>query len=96
MPETRNASPLRIGWSGRDVTPERPVALRGQFHVRVSGRVNDPLTVTALGGYLPTTRALGGKSYSAVPASLRVGPEGGQELVNQTLAAMAELWDDEG
>ena len=29
------------------------------------------------GGYLPTHRALAGKSYGAVPASIVVGPEGG-------------------
>jgi len=40
--------PLRIGWASRDVTPDRPVLLRGQFHVRVSNEVRDPLTVTAL------------------------------------------------
>ena len=47
------------------------------------------------GGYLPTAKAVAAKSYSAVPASLRVGPEGGQELVNLTLAALGELWRDE-
>ena len=37
-----------IGWASEDITPERPVMLRGQFHVRISECVNDPLTVTAL------------------------------------------------
>jgi len=39
---------LRIGWASRDVTPERPILLRGQFHARVSEGVKDPLTATAL------------------------------------------------
>jgi hypothetical protein len=39
---------MRIGWSSADVTPDRPISLRGQFHVRLSERVNDPLTATAL------------------------------------------------
>ncbi len=39
---------LSIGWASRDVTPDRPVMLRGQFHMRVSTHVHDPLTVTAL------------------------------------------------
>jgi len=39
---------LLIGWASRDVTPERPVILHGQFHARVSEGVLDPLTVTAL------------------------------------------------
>jgi hypothetical protein len=37
-----------VGWSSRDITPDRPVSLMGQFYVRVSQAVNDPLTVTAL------------------------------------------------
>ena len=39
---------LRIGWASRDVTPDRPVILRGQFHVRISESVHDPIAVTAL------------------------------------------------
>ncbi len=37
-----------IGWGSRDVTPKGKVSLRGQFHVRISEGVNDPLTTTAL------------------------------------------------
>ena len=33
-----------------------------------------------------------GKSYGAIPASTPVGPEGGRELVERTLAIIAELW----
>jgi hypothetical protein len=43
-----NDGPVKIGWSSQDVTPDKPVNLMGQFHVRVSERVNDPVTVTAL------------------------------------------------
>jgi len=39
---------MRIGWSMADITPDQPVVLRGQFHSRISQRVNDPLTATAL------------------------------------------------
>ena len=39
---------MQVGWASADVTPPRPVLLRGQFYVRVSERVNDPLTATAL------------------------------------------------
>ena len=39
---------VRIGWAGRDITPDRPVLVRGLFNLRVSTRVNDPLTLTAL------------------------------------------------
>ena len=41
-------SRLRIGWASVDVTPGRPVILRGQFHARISKGVRDPITVTAL------------------------------------------------
>ena len=39
---------ILIGWSSRDITPERKVSLRGQFHIRISEKVNDRLTATAL------------------------------------------------
>jgi hypothetical protein len=39
---------MLIGWSSVDVTPTRPVVLRGQFHARISQGVNDPLTATVL------------------------------------------------
>jgi hypothetical protein len=45
------------------------------------------------GTYLPTTRAIAGRSYGAIPASTPVGPEGGAELVTWTVAAIAALWD---
>jgi hypothetical protein len=39
---------LHVGWARVDITPERPVALIGQLHKRISERVRDPLTATAL------------------------------------------------
>jgi hypothetical protein len=44
------------------------------------------------GGYLPTQRAVQARSYGAEVASNRVGPEGGQVLVNRTLALLDEMW----
>ena len=52
---------LKIGWATKDMTPERPVLLDGQFQARISTHVNDPLTVTALaieGGNGPTDQAI--------------------------------------
>jgi hypothetical protein len=43
-----NTDHLSIGWASRDVTPDRPVNLCGQFHMRISKGVKDPVTVTAL------------------------------------------------
>jgi hypothetical protein len=37
-----------IGWASVDITPDKPVLLDGQFHARVSERVHDPITITAL------------------------------------------------
>ncbi|HUT36289.1 MAG TPA: hypothetical protein VNE39_22565 [Planctomycetota bacterium] len=42
------AGRLSIGWAAADITPPEPVALCGQFQIRVSRRVNDPLSATAL------------------------------------------------
>jgi len=44
------------------------------------------------GGYLPTPKAIQGGSYSALPTSNKVGPEGGQELVNETMKAINTFW----
>lgn len=39
---------LLAGWSSISITPDRPVALRGQFYTRISKSVHDPVTATAL------------------------------------------------
>ncbi len=44
------------------------------------------------GSYLPTERAVRGGGYSAVIQSSRVGPNGGQALVEHSVAAIKELW----
>ncbi len=50
------------------------------------------IQLTGSGGYLPTPRAVAGGSYSAIIQSSRVGPEGGQVLVDETVKAFNELW----
>jgi hypothetical protein len=40
--------PLYVGWARVDITPDKPVALIGQLHKRISQKVRDPLTATAL------------------------------------------------
>jgi hypothetical protein len=49
--------------------------------------------LTGSAGYLPTERALCGGGYSAVIQSYRVGPNGGQVLVDRTVDAMKKLWE---
>ncbi len=39
---------LKIGWSTKDVSTEKPVCIPGQFHMRVSKGTLDSLTLTAL------------------------------------------------
>ena len=45
------------------------------------------------GTYLPTARAVRGGGYSAIVQSSRVGPEGGQALVDQTVSLLDSIWD---
>ena len=44
------------------------------------------------GAYLPTPKAIDGGSYSALPHTNQVGPEGGQVLVEETVQAIRGLW----
>ena len=76
-----------------------PFELYTDYGVQIQGR--SPAGQTMLiqlaspvdkGFYLPTPRALAGKGYSAIPQSCLVGPEGGQMLVERTLAAIGELF----
>ncbi len=39
---------ILIGWAMRDVSTEQPVGIRGQFYLRLSEGIMDPVTVTAL------------------------------------------------
>ncbi|HRZ37588.1 MAG TPA: hypothetical protein P5534_14660 [Candidatus Paceibacterota bacterium] len=45
------------------------------------------------GGYLPSSRAVAGGGYGAVVQSGRVGPEGGQVLVDRTVELIHGFWD---
>jgi hypothetical protein len=50
------------------------------------------LQMSGFGSYLPTERAQAAGSYSAIPQSNIIGPEGGQMLVDKTVAIIDELW----
>ena len=39
---------LHVGWASRDITPDRPVAIAGQFHKRISTGVKTRISLTAL------------------------------------------------
>ena len=50
------------------------------------------IQLTGSAGYLPSQRAVQGGGYSAVIQSSRIGPEGGQVLVDRTVEALNALW----
>ena len=54
---------LYAGWASIDITPDKPVALVGQLHKRISQKVRDPLTATALA---LETKAADGKREQAL------------------------------
>jgi hypothetical protein len=47
------------------------------------------------GWYLPTARAVAAGGYGADPKTNRVGPEGGEELVDRTVDIIKTLWKGE-
>jgi hypothetical protein len=48
-----------------------------------------------IAGYLPTQKAVDAGGYGAWIFNGRIGPEGGDLLVDHTVAALQELWNDE-
>jgi len=85
---------LRIG----DIAiATNPFELFQDYGVQIKGRSKALQTLVieltgGSGGYLPTARAVAGGGYSAVVQSNKVGPEGGQELVNRTVELINGLW----
>lgn len=64
----------------------------------VAMQARSPATQTVViqlaggGSYLPTERAVRGGGYGAIPQSNRVGPPGGQVLVDRTVELIQSLW----
>ena len=46
--QTLRSGRLLFGWATLSITPEKPVAIAGQYYTRISDQVNDPLFATAL------------------------------------------------
>lgn len=84
---------LRIGDA---VLATNPFELYMDFGLQIKARSPAAQTLVvqlacAPGLYLPTERAVRGGHYGAHPVVAPVGPEGGRELVEATLAAIGEV-----
>ena len=85
---------LRIG----DVAlATSPFELYSDFGMRIKARSPAVQTVIVQlaagdGWYLPSERAVRGGGYGAIPAVAKVGPEGGKQLVEETLQIIQELF----
>jgi len=81
---------------GEVVLATNPFECFLDYGVQIKAR--SPATQTFLvqlagpGSYLPTARSVGGSGYGAAPSSSLVGPEGGGQLVEWTVAAIREAF----
>ena len=87
---------LRIGDL---VLTTNPFELFLDYALRIKARspARQTLVVQLAGRnmYLPTARAVEAGSYGALPVVTPVGPEGGAELVEETLALIADIYADQ-
>ena len=67
--EAAEEAPIYIGWSCKDMTPDKPVSLNGQYYKRISQYVQSPLKVTALA---LETKVEKGKNEQAIMVSCDV------------------------
>jgi hypothetical protein len=74
-----------------------PFELFTDYGIRIKARSRALQTfviqLTGAGTYVPTEKAVRGGGYSAIVQSNRVGPEGGQVLVDKTVEYINSLWD---
>jgi hypothetical protein len=79
---------------GDIVIATNPFELYLDYGIRIKGRSPAVQTfivqLTGSGSYLPSARAVAGGSYGA--ATTAIGPEGGQELVENTLELINTVW----
>jgi hypothetical protein len=76
-----------------------PFELYLDFGMRIKARSKAAQTfvvqLAGSGSYVPTERSVAGGAYGAIPESTEVGPEGGRELVEQTLELLNSLWREQ-
>jgi hypothetical protein len=95
-PDATHPVEVHVVRLGDLVICSNPFELFCEYGIRIKARSKATQTfilqMTGFGSYLPTERALAGGSYSAIPQSNVIGPEGGQMLVDETVAIIDELW----
>ena len=73
-----------------------PFEMYCEYGIRIKARSRATQTfilqMSGFGSYLPTARAQMAGSYSAIPQSNVIGPEGGQMLVDKTVEIIDQLW----
>ncbi len=95
-PKATYPAEIHVVRLGDLVVCSNPFELFCEYGIRIKAR--SPATQTfvvqlsGFGSYLPTERAQAGGSYSAIPQSNIIGPEGGQMLVDKTVEIIKELW----
>lgn len=95
---TRFTFPIFVFRLGKAVFATNPFELYVDYSYRMKARCKArqafivQLSSNSKGGYLPTRAAVAGGSYGSKPVSTMVGPDGGDELVEKTLAAMDALF----
>ncbi|MDY0170323.1 MAG: hypothetical protein RBS80_27510 [Thermoguttaceae bacterium] len=91
-PNPTHETELHVLRIGDAVVCTNQFELFTDFGIQMKGRSKaiQTFVVQLVGGgtYLPTERAVRGGSYSAIVQSNRVGPEGGQVLVDKTVEAI--------
>lgn len=93
------AVPVHVVRIGDLAIATNPFELYLDFGIQIKARSKAVQTFTVelsngCYGYLPTKRSVEGGAYGAVSESNEVGPEGGRELVEQTLTLIDSLWSE--
>jgi len=96
--ETEFPMELHVMRLGDVALATNPFELFLDFGVRMKARSRAEQTFLVQlacdsAGYLPTTKAMAAGGYGAEIASNRVGPEGGQMLVDRTVAAINAMFE---
>lgn len=92
-------TPINVLRIGDTVLCTNQFELYTDFSIQIKARSPAIQTFVAQltngwGTYLPSERAVKGGGYGAIIQSNRVGPEGGQKLVEETLLRINRLWNN--